>query len=301
MVEKEISLSGSRVENNSKGSNSQVLQMQNPDPVEVFNSVTLEGEKPFPRTPLMRKIEDQHDGTPIDRILRSFYWDQKKSSKRIGIELDKSGDTISEATIYGWLVRLGVGTRSLHDAMLAWRAGRQPGEVFIRRINPTKSKLAEVKKTFEIESEEGVRALLGAMYKQYHSLETMAKTLRERGINVGLTIVKNWMSHFGLDLNALLEEDNRNLVQNAVQSGDFDILTEKQKNILKNRGYFKEGRLIPFRELEEVQSEMITYQTASDSEIRALGRLKKRVHARLKMAEPVVRRPVGRPKKISLR
>lgn len=296
MVGKEISLSGSRVENNSKGGNPQALKMQNPEPVEVFNSRLLKGEKPFLKTPLMRKIEDQHDGTPIDRILRSFYWDKKKSSRRIGIELDKSGDTISEATIYSWLVRLGVGTRSPHDAVLAWRAGRQPSEVFIKRISPTKNKLTEVRETFEIESEEKTGVFLGAMYKQYQSLEAVAKALRESGIKVGSTIVKNWMSHFGLDIDVLLKEDDKNLVQNAVQNGDLDVLTEKQKNILKSRGYFKEGRLTPFRKLEEVQSKTITYQTAFDSEIRTLGRLKKRVHARLKMAEPVVRRPVGRPK-----
>lgn len=294
MVKKEISLSiASDVGNNSKDGNAPALRMQNPEPVEIFNSGSLERGRPFCITPLMREVEGEHGDIPIDRLLHSFYWEQKKSPRQIGMELKRPKDTI-----YSWLVDLGVGRRSAKDAVLVWRAGRQPSEMKVKN-SPTKIKLTEVEKTFEIESEEKIKALLEAMYKQYQSWGAMAKAFRESGINVGSTIVRNWISYFGIDTNALLEEDNRNCVQNAVENGGLDDLTDKQRNVLESRGYFREGQLIPFRKLEEVQSKTITYQTACDNERAALKKLKKRAHARLIMEEQVsvVRKPVGRPKR----
>ena len=274
------------------------ITSRDPAPVELFNSGSPEGKKPFRITLLMLEIEDKHNGTPIDAILRSLYWDQKKGPSQIGREVGRSKNTI-----YSWLIRLGIGTRSVKDGIDVWKTGREPGEMLAGRNNRTEVRLTDVQNKFKIESEEGLRKFLGEMYKQYHSLEAMAKALTEGGINVGSTIVKNWMSNSRLDRNVLLEEDNKNLVQKAFENGDFMRLTQRQQHILESRGYLGEEPLVPFRKLKEVQVGRvgrITFQSAFDTEVKALKRLRKQVHKRLIMAQArVSSRPVGRPKKSS--
>ena len=70
------------------------------------------------------------------------------------------------------------------------------------------------------------------------------------------------------------QQRNIDLVRTAVENGDFlRILTEKQQEIFKSRGYFEEGQLIPIKNLEKVKNGTITYQAVSDMERRALRRL----------------------------
>jgi len=295
MVERQIGLPiTSGVGNNPKeDGNPDAIQMQNPVPAEILNGNSLGGERAFRRTPQMKKIENQHNGTPIDSILEDLYLSQKKSTRQIGKELDES-----MVTILSWLDRAGVKTRSVRDGMLAWHAQRQSSEISaVKKNSPTKIKLAEVKKTFEIDSEEKIKAFLRRMFKKNHSLAAMARAFEEKGINVCSDTVGNWMSQFEIDLNVLREENDKNLVKRSVRNGDFQQLTEKQRNILESRGFFRKGLLTPFRKLPEVQSGAITYQTTCAHEKAALKRLRILKDARSKTAQAgVLRRPVGRPK-----
>ena len=292
MVEKEISLHiTSLVEDKPKeNGNLDAMEMGNPVPAEIFNSALQEGERSFRRTPQMRRIESQHNGRPIEEILDDYYWVQNKSTRQIGKQLGPSAVTIGR-----WFVDLELEIRSPKDGFLVWYVQRQPREISAVKSSPTKNKLTQVKEAFGIKSEEESKTFLRITYKKHYSLRAMARALGERGINVSSTTVENWMSQFELDINVLRQEDNKNLVKRSVESGDLQRLTEEQRDVLKSRGFFREGRLTPFRNLPEVQSKAMAYQLACKNEIAALRKLKA---ARLKKAQAdALRSPIGRPRK----
>jgi len=95
--------------------------------VEIVNDGSLGRERPFRRTPLMRQIEEQHKGIPIKRILRDLYWIQNKSYRQIGDMLGGSVDTMSR-----WFKRLEINTDFVRDEILAWKEGRQHGDMLVR-------------------------------------------------------------------------------------------------------------------------------------------------------------------------
>lgn len=298
MVERKIGLPiRSGVGDNPKeGSNPHTMQMQNPVPAEILNRNSPGGERPFRRTPLMRRIEALHDGAPIGSILEDLYLCQKKSPRQIK---DEIGPPPSRVTISNWLNLIEVTKRSLGDGVRVWHEQKKPRKILAAKDSPTKNKLMDVKETFGIDSEKKFKSFLIKMYKKHHSLEAMAKAFgEENGIDVSSITVGNWMSQFEIDVNVLREKDNRNLVRRSVRSGDFEKLTPPQKEVLERRGFFRKGLLTPFRKLPEDQSRAITFQTACKHEIAALKKLRRLKYARSKMAQArVLRRPVGRPRK----
>jgi len=272
MVERQIGLDiTSGVGDKPKeGGNPQAIQMQNTVPAEIFNSESPVGERPLHKTPQMRKIENQHNGTPIDSILYDLHWVQNKSTRQIGRELNnKSGVTIGN-----WFGLLGVEIRSARDGVLARYAQGEPRKISAVRNSPTptEKKLVQVKERFEIESDDKVRVFFEEMYKQYKSLGAMVKAFRDSGIKVGERIVKNWMLYFEIE-DTLLEEHKKSIVKKAVENGDFGRITPQQQYILQIRGYLGEKPLVPFRKLTELKDLGITFQSASDTEVRAFRRL----------------------------
>lgn len=236
MVERQIGLHITPLveDNPEEGGSPHTMQMQNPVPAEILNGNSPGGERPFRKTPLMKKIEGLHDGAPIEGILYDLYWRQQNSTRQTGKVLGG----LSGPTIAKWIVGLGEEIRSAKDGMLASYAQGQRRKILAVNFSPTKNKLMEVKETFEIDSEERIKAFLRTMYKKYHSLEAMAEAFGEKGINVRSPTVRKWMLQFELDLNVLREKDDRNLVRRSVESGEFEKLTPSQKEVLRKTWVF---------------------------------------------------------------
>lgn len=80
----------------------------------------------------------------------------------------------------------------------------------------------------------------------------------------------------------LWEQQRRNLVREASETGVIKDLTPNQLNILQIRGYLEERRLRTFRELEE-EGLLLgnTYQAASYTETSAFRRLEEMIGKRV--------------------
>ena len=64
-------------------------------------------------------------------------------------------------------------------------------------------------------------------------------------------------------------DTNKQLVQKGTEGGFAERLTEEQLEIFRRRGYFNEGPLVPFRQLD-LRDLGITWQAAQDREKRGL-------------------------------
>lgn len=200
---------------------------------------SLGAQQLFTKTRLMLKIEEAH-GKSIDSIFREKYWDQEERPKEIMKELG-----IGRVSFYKWIHATGVGVRTTAEAVrLVWKRWKETGETPVTISNRSQAKYEEARQMLEIGSDDEFKTYLQEMYREHRSLQAMTKEFKNNGINVGNTVVKNWMSRLGIqrmtESIGRLEEDDRSFVEKSYKSGAFWILTSKEKEALTLR--FLEGR-----------------------------------------------------------
>jgi len=263
---------------------SRVVNNLNPVPVEIFNSEALGEKRPFRKTRLMRKIEKQRNGTPIERILHNLYWDQKKSYRDIVQDLDLK----DPKTVSSWMHRLDVRTRSPREGYELYSRNPQKLQDSAKRIIETRKrrKIARIRQALGIEENQGLKTALEEIYKKEGSKKRIRQRIRETGVVVSSHFIGKLAEEIGAQLQkgraieivaqkeekAKKKEELRAAVRKAHKNGSFSLLTPRQQLVLGLRFLYKDKQPT-HRECAEMLGTTRSRQAIQETERSALRKL----------------------------